>query len=265
MDTLNTHLVAVARNLVLSADETAKILTSISNLKTKLNAWFGNALITHYQFGSSTRGTILPRKVDSDSDIDYMVVFENKENYKPETLLNRLKRFVEAKYTRSEIYQSHPTIVLELSHIKFELVPALQPYVFNNNYHIPAPASGFMDWMITAPADLKKKIDEADARYHYQIKRLIRLLKYWNVMNGKVYSSYEIEEYVGDLVFYSCSSLEDYFFYAVKWLPEYRLAQYKKDKVQRFKAKVEEIRADYYDKNYRYTAMSELKKLIPLP
>ena len=28
--------------------------------------------------------------------------------------------------------------------------------------------------------------------------------------------------------------------HAVKWLPEYRLPQYKKDKVQRFKAKVED-------------------------
>ena len=265
MDTLNTHLVAVARELVLSDDERARISTSINSMKTKLAAWFGCAIITHFQFGSSTRGTILPRKVDGDSDIDYMVVFENKENYKPETLLNKLRKFVEAKYTRSEIYPSHPTIVLELNHIKFELVPAVRPYFFNNNYHITAPSSGFMYWMITAPADLKAKIDAADTRYHYQIKRLIRLLKYWNVMNGKDYSSYEIEEYVGDQVFYGCTSLEDYFLYAVKWLPEYRLPQYKKDKVQRFKAKVEDIRADYYDRGYRYLAVSELKKLIPMP
>lgn len=265
MDTLNTYLVSVARNLVLTEDEKTKIQTSISNLKTKLKVWFGEDLIMHFQFGSSTRGTILPRKVDSNSDIDYMVVFKNEENYKPETLLNRLKRFVEAKYTRSEIYQSHPTIVLELSHIKFELVPAVQPYVFNNNYQIPAPASGFMEWMTTAPADLKKRIDEADARYHYQVKRLIRLLKYWNVMNGKVYSSYEIEEYVSDLIFYGKSTLEDYFFFAVNWLPENSLPQYKKDKVQRFKAKVEEIKCLFYDRGYRYFAMNRLKDLIPMP
>lgn len=264
METLNTHLVSVARNLVLSADELAKIQISISNLKTKLNSWFGGALITHFQFGSSTRGTILPRKVDSDSDIDYMVVFENKENYKPETLLNRLRKFVEAKYTRSDIYQSHPTIVLELSHIKFELVPAVQPYVFNNNYHIPAPALGFMDWMITAPADLKQKIDEADVRYHYQIKRLIRLLKYWNVMTGRVFSSYEIEEYVGSLVFYGGTMLEDYFFYAVKWLPENRLPEYKKNKVQKLKQVAEEIQKDYSN-GFRTYALGELRKLLPMP
>lgn len=264
MDTLNTHLVAVARCLVLSDDERARIITSISNLQIKLNAWFGDDLITHFQFGSSTRGTILPRKADNNSDIDYMVVFKNKENYKPGTLLNRLKRFVEAKYTRSEIYQSHPTIVLELSHIKFELVPAVQPYVFNDNYHIPAPASNFMDWMLTTPADLKKKVDEADARYHYQIKRLIRLLKYWNVMSGRVYSSYEIEEYVGGLAFYGCNMLEDYFFYAVKWLPEAQLPQYKKEKVQILKSKAEEIQKAYAN-SYKAYALGELAELIPIP
>ena len=262
METINTYLVSVARSLVLTDDEKGRIDTSIGNLQGKLDAWFGNDLVRHFRFGSSTRDTILPRKADADSDIDYMVVFRNKEDYKPATLLNRLRRFVENKYSRSEIYPSHPTIVLELSHIKFELVPAIMPYDFNDHYHIPAPTSDYMDWMLTTPVALKQKIDDANSRYHYQIKRLIRLLKYWNVMNGKVYSSYEIEEYVGDLVFYGCTSLEDYFVYAVKWLPVHRLPQYKKDKVQRLKDKVETIRK-HYDDGYKDLAMTELQVLLP--
>lgn len=263
MDTINTYLVAVARGLRLSDDELVRIRTSVSNLQTKLDNWFGDDLIKHFQFGSSTRDTILPRRVDGDSDIDYMVAFKNEDDYKPQTLLNQLREFVESKYTRSEIYQSHPTIVLELNHIKFELVPAVMPYVYNDSYHIPAPSSGFMDWMLTEPMKLKRMIDESNARYNGQIKRLIRLLKYWNVMNGKVYSSYQIEQYVGQLVFINCSMLEDYFFHAVKWLPEGGLPQYKKDKVQRLKGKVEEIRKDYYDNGYKYLAMRDLENLIP--
>ncbi len=266
MDTLNTHLVAVARALVLSSDELTRINTSISNLQSKLDSWFVNNLITHFRFGSSTRDTILPRKVDEGSDIDYMVVFENKEEYKPQTLLNRLKTFAEAKYSRSEIYQSHPTIVLELSHIKFELVPAVQPYWWKDSYHIPAPASNYIDWMLTSPAELKKTVDEANNRYHYQIKKLIRLLKYWNVRNGRVYSSYEIEEYVGHLVFMWCTSLEDYLFYAVSYLPSTpSMAQYKRDRIKAFKDKVAEIKKDYYDGGYKNLALDNLKKLLPIP
>ena len=264
MNRLNTHLVAVARNLVLNDDEKKHINTSIINLQGKLYGWFGDEMLTHFRFGSSTRDTILPRRVDNDSDIDYMVVFQNKDDYKPATLLNWLRRFVENKYSRSEIYPSYPTIVLELSRIKFELVPAIQPYWWNNAYHIPAPSSNYMDWLYTSPENLKKSIDDADKQYNYQIKRLVRLLKYWNVMNNKVYSSYEIEEYVSKTVFWGCSMLEDYFFYAVKWLPIGLLPQYKKDKVIRFQKKVEEIKDYYYRVGLKDYAVGELKMLLPM-
>lgn len=265
MENLNTYLVAVARSLILSDDEQLKIRTSISSLQTKLNSWYGDELYNHFRFGSSTRDTILPRKVDEDSDIDYMIVFKNTQNYKPATLLNRLKTFVETKYTRSEIYQSHPTIVLEMSHIKFELVPAIKQYTWSDTYYIPAPSSDYADWMETNPQEIKKKVDEANNRNHYQIKCLIRLLKYWNVMNGRVYSSYELEDHIAGSSFWFCTSLEDYFFDAVRGLPTGFLPQYKQNKVNALKSKVEEIKRDYYDNNWKYVAMGELKELLPMP
>lgn len=121
---VNSYLNSLASDLVLSNDENESIKKSISTLETRLKNWFGSAVIESFKFGSYTRGTILPRKVDSDSDIDYMVVFDNSNNYNPQTYLNRLKSFVENYYSTSEIHQSSPTIVLKLNHIKFELVPA---------------------------------------------------------------------------------------------------------------------------------------------
>lgn len=59
-----------------------------------------------------TRNTILPRYMDSHSDVDYMVVFKDS-GFRPQTYLERLRRFVERNYTRSQIKQSHPTIQLE--------------------------------------------------------------------------------------------------------------------------------------------------------
>lgn len=55
METLNTYLVSVARALVLSEEEKQHIKTSISTLRTRLNAWFGDDVKKQYQFGSSIR------------------------------------------------------------------------------------------------------------------------------------------------------------------------------------------------------------------
>jgi len=119
--------------------------------------------------------------------------------------------------------------------------------------------------MTTSPSYIQTKVNDANSRYNYQIKRLIRLLKYWNVMNEKVYSSYELEDHIASRVFWCCTSLEDYFFDTVKYLPTSLLPQYKIDKVQKLKDKVEEIRKDYYIDNYKYLALRELSTLLPMP
>ncbi len=72
--------------------------------------------------------------MDAHSDIDYMVVFE-KGGYNPQTYLDGLRRFVEQRYQNSEIYQSSPTVVLELNHIRFDLVPAIRQW--GTTYNIP--------------------------------------------------------------------------------------------------------------------------------
>ena len=70
---VNTYLNDLASNLVLSNDENESIKKSITTLESRLFSWFGSDVIENFKFGSYTRGTILPRKVDSESDIDYMV------------------------------------------------------------------------------------------------------------------------------------------------------------------------------------------------
>ncbi len=248
MENINSHLVS-----------------SIHFLQQRLDSCFQDEVNEHFLFGSSVRGTILPRRVDEDSDIDYMVVFKNEGDYKPATLLNWLRSFVETTYSRSEIYQSHPTIVLELDHIKFELVPAVQSSLWMDSFYIPAPTTGYMKWMPTEPSRLNDLIENANRNYHYQIKRLIRILKYWNVRNDRVYSSYELETFIGNMTFLGCNMMEDYFYYAVRNLPTYSLPQYKCDKVVSFKEKVEGIRDDYYNKGLKSYALMNLKLLLPLP
>lgn len=240
--TCNTYLVSIAKLLILSDDEKASIDCSISTLQSRLDSWFGTkSVIEHFKFGSSERETILPRKADPDSDIDYMVVFDNSDNCKPDAYLARLKRFAEKKYKTSEVYRDHPTTVLELNHIKFELVPAITYYGWSDYYQIPAETTSYIDWTLTRPMDIVNRLNAKNNQHHYQIKRLVRLLKYWNVLNGKVYSSYELEEYVISHVFFNCTSLENYFYEAVRHLPEGGLPEYKRIKVERLKNKIQAL------------------------
>lgn len=111
----------------------------------------------------------MPRKVDENSDVDYMIVFDNSNNYKPQTFLDRLKRFAETKYSTSEIYQSSPTIVLELNKIKFELVPAYNSW---GTYYIPDGNGG---WMPTYPNDFNDKLTETNNNNSYKILFLLNI------------------------------------------------------------------------------------------
>ena len=111
-----TYLNSLSSQLVLSTEERISIGVSLGFLKTKLSNWSHSSDIQEQSvFGSFDRETILPRRYDEGSDVDYMIVFNNTNNYQPETYRTWLKKFAEDYYTRSEIYLDYPTTVLELS------------------------------------------------------------------------------------------------------------------------------------------------------
>lgn len=206
---VNSYLEDLANKLILSSSEKDSITTSINTLKIRLDSYFGSELEEHFTFGSYARVTVLPRKVDENSDVDYMVVFDNSNNYKPQTFLDKLRRFAEAKYSTSEIYQSSPTMVLELNHIKFELVPAYKSY--NGTYYI---SDGNGSWMATYPNNFNSLLTKANNNNSYKIKPLVRLIKEWNVkVNYHDLTSYKIEDKIANSMQYSsylCSSYADY-------------------------------------------------------
>jgi hypothetical protein len=55
---------SLTSELVLKGSEEASINNSISILKARLSSHFAYAIKEQFKFGSSTRGTILPRKAD---------------------------------------------------------------------------------------------------------------------------------------------------------------------------------------------------------
>lgn len=257
--TVNSYLVSRASAAVVSTDEKNSINTSVSTLQSRLNNYFtidGDKLSSHFKFGSFTRGTILPRKMDVHSDVDYMVVFE-KGGYKPQTYLDRLRTFAEKRYTTSELYQSNPTVVLELNHIKFELVPAL--HAWGTTYRIP---SGPNEWQHTNPNDFNGTLETANGQNHYLIKPTIRLVKYWNAQQGYVFDSFLLEKWIISLSYLWCATQRDYLFQVFDKMIPNQTAQWRNDRINRAKEIVRKVR-EYESQSMPYTAEIEVKKLIP--
>ena len=253
-----SYLQTRASNAVLSATERGSITTSISTLQTRLRSYFPTELQDHFRFGSSTRETILPRSMDERSDIDYMIVFK-EGGYTPQTYLDRVKRFVNYYYSSSEIYQSSPTIVLELNHIKFDLVPALK-YAWGTGYQIP---KGSGSWQDTNPNDFNKSLEDANKNNAYLLKPTIRLAKFWNAKAGYVFDSFAFEKWMMDQSYFWSSNQKEYLFAVFDALSTYGVTeQWRKDKVERAKQIIANVR-QYEKDNMPITAEVEVKKLIP--
>jgi len=252
---VNSYLSDLASTLVLSSSEKESITTSVNTLIARLTIYFGSAVTEKVIFGSYPRGTILPRKVDDNSDIDLMVVFDNSNGYLPQTYLNKLKQFAEHYYNTSDIYQSNPTIVLELNHIKFELVPAYYSYL----YYIPNKSSG---WMISDPNGFNSELTECNKNNIYKVKPLIRLMKHWNIQNNyRNITSYDLEKKLALSLKYSymnCSSYTDYLLTALDSMRDF----YNGSRVDKAKETIRKALKNE-EENMPYTAISEIAKAFP--
>lgn len=250
------HLKDTASAAVLTPYEKASIVKSIETMKSRLDLYFTD-LKEHFQFGSSTRGTILPRSMDGNSDIDYMVVF-NDGSFTPQTYLNWLKAFCEKYYSRSEIYQSSPTIVLELNHIKFELVPAI--YTLHGGYNIP---DGNRGWINTNPNDFNSNLTEKNKAESNLIKPTIRLVKYWNAENGYVYGSFLFEKWIINLDFSQKNKNQrDYLFHVFDMISvAHEKTKWRADKLELAKKIISKVR-ELENNGYPNRAEDEIKKLI---
>lgn len=256
-----SYLNNLASLLNIAEREAANIDRSINTLHTRLGKYFTNGdLKKRFRFGSSVRKTMLPRNADSNSDVDYMVVFSNVLNYKPQTFISRLKKFAESYYSTSEIYQSSPTVVLVLGHIKFDLVPSYRDW---NTLYIPAPRTSYTDWMMTDPLSFNTTIEQANKNAKLLLKPMIRLLKYWNSNNGYIYESYSLEQKMANMNFsYFCNNTKDYLFSAIDSFSTWDLPEYKRQKVERAKQIVSNVR-QYEQRGLPIAAEVEIKKLLP--
>lgn len=261
------HLIKLACETVLRDNEKEGIQRSIDTLQIRLIKHFGDQLSSHFVFGSYSRGTILPRSMDPQSDVDYMIIFSDS-GLQPQSYLDRLRRFAEHYYIRSEISQSHPTIVLELNHIQFELVPAIWNY-YENSLQIPAKFSNYQSWQNTNPKDFNDKLTIANQIQNNNIKPLVRIMKYWNAKSGYPFESYTLEQQIVShrycfLGLAMQRQISDYFFQVVDALDVGVSApQWKQDAVTRMKQSITQARILYHAGQIDL-ANAIIAKLLPL-
>lgn len=257
--TVDSYLANLASDMVIRGSEKVSIALSFSTLKTRLKDYFGSEIIDVIKFGSYTRETILPRKFDEKSDVDVMVIFKNEYNFKPQSFLDKLKRFAVAKYSTSQICQSSPTIVLELNHIKFELVPANKLYsLSSDHYNIPKNPS---TWMLTQPKSFDDTLIDCNKNNSFKIKPIVRLLKHWNIeKNSRDLPSFELEKKIADnmqYAYFSCSSYSDYLKKGLETIRIY-------DKSYRFDIAIDKINEalKLEAEGYPYSAESKIKEVF---
>lgn len=242
MSLVNAHLQQLANSALISPIEKAGIETSIATLDKRLFEEYDKTIVSkRLIFGSYARQTMLPRWMDEQSDVDYMVIFADT-NKTPQTYLDRLKRFVENRYWNSVRRQDYPTIALDLNHIRFELVPAKDTGVWAG---LQIPSKGtFFQWLDTNPEEFSKLLDGRDRNLNGLIRPLVRLAKYWNARAGYVFESYALEQKVVSHGFFLVpATLEAYFFSFMESLEvSWSDSQWRKDKITHLKQALREVR-----------------------
>ncbi|MBB5623735.1 putative nucleotidyltransferase [Pedobacter cryoconitis] len=264
---LNSYLNELASKYYLKNDseELRKISNSIESLFKNLNTDLGLRIKRKFIFGSYDRDTILPRTFDSKSDVDIMVVFNHTDYERtPETYRTWLKNFADKYYKDrygSEVVRSTPTVTIRLNNIKYDLVPAKEiTYQYlPNDLYIPNSSQG---WQQTDPNSIKNALQEANKKYDYIVKPIIRLIKAWNANVGYPYDSFELELAITKMNFH-LDNIQTGFFWAVKYLPVGQYdPQYKKDKVASLQNNIDKVKL-YLENNDSITAKYWLHKVLP--
>lgn len=268
---INGYLMRISRVALVKGEEKKSIQRSFGRLRLLLKRHFKKQIPENFPFGSFSRGTILPRRLDEKSDVDFMVVFEN-DGSRPQTYIDRLRRFVEANYKQSEIRQSHPTVQLNLNHITFDIVPATSAFWYG--YSIPSKASDFTDWISTNPKGFNEELTKANQHHKSLIKPLVRIMKYWNANAGYPFDSYALEqkivEHVNEGYFFTRrpQAIKDYVFdftdNGISELLGMWDANWKKDAVAKLRSSIDEVRDAERRLNIR-AAIKQFEKLLPPP
>jgi predicted nucleotidyltransferase len=263
MATINYKLQVLSTDLFIKYGSTERIYIEqkIENLKTNIKAYFGNTVSNILIFGSYKRDTILPRKYDESSDVDILIIFNQAEReFTPETYRSKIKRFVELKYSTSTVIKDHPSVVLEMNKIKFDLVPCrITQNFFTTTYQIPNKNGS---WMDTDPLGFSQKLTNANTQYNSLVKPLIRLFKRWNAHNYYPFSTFELEQIIANINF-SGDNYEKGFLYVIGQLSSSGLNIYNSQKIETLKSNGKWVK-EYLERENQEKAIEVVYRILGL-
>ncbi len=260
---LNNYIKRISSELFIKhgSKERNKIDISVENIMNNLEEYFEDEVDETLVFGSYLRDTILPRLYDPNSDIDILIQFntEDFEKLKPESYRNQLKKFAEDYYPNSLVTKDHPSIVLELNHIKFDLVPSIfdEGFIYDS-IEIPDKNGG---WMETEPEAFNEKLTQTNTRYNSIVKPIIRLLKFWNASHDYPYFSFELETQISEMNFNN-DNYESGFLYAIKKLSTYGLPDWATQRIEILKNNANWVK-EYLERGNIEKAKSSLSRILP--
>jgi hypothetical protein len=235
MEELNSYLTDLSKLLIVAPTRIDVIEGFIVTLKQKLWGHFQESLQDIMVFGSYDRNTFID--FGEESDVDILVIFK-KANFQPQTYLDKVRAFGEMNYPNSEVYPDRPTVVIQMPQIKFELVPA---YYLGQDIKIPAPTSKEIKWISTYPVAFKQRLEEKEKNCKNLFRPTIRVLKYWNILNQKPFSAFEIEKLlIGKTL--SMSTLKDGYFSCCSSLSDLMQTESQKKCIQNLKESNRRIR-----------------------
>lgn len=255
---INTYYTELGNALIFSPDKRERIDISIDYFKQKIWGQFQDRLVEVVVYGSYSRETIIRK--DDEADVDIVVIYKTRE-VQPDTYLKQIKTFCENTYNRSTIYQDHPTIVIDMEHIKFEIVPSI--YVSTGVVKIPAPKSKELKWVNTNPKGLITKVQNKDKNNKNLILPIIRILKYWNTLSGRPFASFQIERAVVDKI-YTCTTIKQYFSTAISAIEEIAIGDTQKRAIRNLRDKLKRLHI-LETNNFHEYIEQELNSFLPFP
>lgn len=181
-------------NISVTDRQEETITTSVNNLDSHLTAEKCDLSVNEtFTNGSWERDTIL-RPLD---DIDVFAVLNGDEWIddegelpNPQTVLTNFKDYLNGigDY-KDKVSQNRPCVTITLSKIDFDVLPSFEE---NDGYLIPN--HDLKSWIYTNPKGLSQKLESADVYCDYQLKKVIKAVKYWNRENDKKIPSFQVEE-----------------------------------------------------------------------
>lgn len=263
MASLNTYLNNLASSYFIShgSIERNAINLSLETVQKWLKEYFGKDIKSIEIFGSWKRDTTLPRKYDSYSDVDIMIIFDHERLQKtPETYRTWIKAFAEKKYSTSQIQKDFPTVRIDMTHITFDLIPTKKTTWLFINHYIP---DKFNSWMTTDPHAFTNTVITKNTTHSSIVKPVLRLVKAWNSNNGRPFDSYLLEKKIVENVWWSFNtSIESAFFAACKSLSTWGGTAFQNQKVQTLHNNIDWVQ-EYLGRDDIDKAKQWLHKILP--